>query len=132
MSVILFVGYFSDFKKENGFHEMPSVVSTSASPYHMPIVGQENVHYNGDHKTNSHFDDPTTDHFDAEKYGPDDVDSLAPIIDIDDHHFDIDNSDDSFGIFDFGQSPFKYHHDVSNDGLKGDSYGFDNQVRVVI
>lgn len=110
---------------------MPAtVVGTPASPYHIPVVGQEKIQYR-DHQTNSHFDDPTTDHFDDDKYGPpDNVDSFAPIMDIDDHHFDMDNDDDNFGMFNFGHSPFKYHHDVSTDGLKGDSYGFDNQVRV--
>lgn len=109
---------------------MPTVGPTSASPYNIPIVGQEKIRYK-DHRTTSHFDDPTTDHFDDGKYGSDSVDGFAPIVDIDNHHFDVDNDDDGFGMFNFGPSPFKFHHDVSSDGLNGDSYGFDNEVRIL-
>lgn len=119
---------------------MPTIGKDSASPYHMPMVGHEKnvVHYNsgrsggGLFKSNTNLaDDPTSvDDFDDGKYGDADGD-VAPIMDFnDDHNFDNDFNDD--GGFDFGlSSPFKYHHDVSADGLKGDSFGFDDQVRTI-
>lgn len=127
---------------------MPTISNEPASPYHIPVVGHEKnvVHYNsgrsgggGLFRPNTHLaDDPMSvdDFDDEEKYGDgkysDANGDVAPIMDFNnDHHFDNDFNDD--GGFDFGlSSPFKYHHDVSADGLKGDSFGFNNdQVRSI-
>lgn len=125
-----------DFKKENGFRGMPVVSGKHESPYHIPVVGEERaVHYNsgrsidsGSYKPNYRFGDPMADDFDDGKYGLDDADdSAAPISDIGGYNLDHDDLGDAF---DFGPSPFKYHHDVSSDGLKGDVHGIDDQVSV--
>jgi len=127
--------YYIDFKKENGFQGMPVASGKHASPYHIPVVGEErDVHYNsgrsidggGYNQPSSRFGDPMADDFDGGKYGPDDVDgSAAPISDFGGYNFDHDDLGDAF---DFGPSPFKYHRDVSTDGLKGDAHGLDDQV----
>jgi len=135
--IILF--YYIDFKKENGFHGMPVVSGKHASPYHIPVVGEErDVPYNsgrsidggGYNQPSSRFGDAMADDFDGGKYGLDDVDdSAAPISDVGGYNFDHDDLGDAF---DFGPSPFKYHRDVSTDGLKGDAHGYGDQVSVRI
>lgn len=135
---LIFVTYDNiiiDFKKENGFHGMPVVGGKHESPYHIPVVGEERapVHYNsgrsidgGGYKPSYRFGDPMADDFDDGKYGLDDVDdSAAPISDVGGFNLDHDDLGDAF---DFGPSPFKYHRDVSSDGLKGDVHGIDDQV----
>lgn len=122
---------FVDFKKENGFHEMPSAFAGSPeSPYNIPVVGQEKMVDHGGHgdilgynvRSNSQFGD-SVDNFDGG------MEDLAPFSDFGgDHHY-FDNDDDGLNT---GASPFKYHHDVSSNGLKGDSLGFDDQVRNLI
>lgn len=121
---------------------MPVVGGGQASPYHIPVVGEENdVHYNnngrsigGGYDPNySRFGDHIEDDFDDGRYGGglDDVDdSPAPISDVDGYSFDRDDLGDRGDAFDFGPSPFKYHRDVSTtDGQKSDGgYGLDDQV----
>lgn len=129
-----FNAILEDFKKENGFHGMPVVSGKHASPYHIPVVGEErDVPYNsgrsidggGYNQPSSRFGDAMADDFDGGKYGLDDVDDLAaPISDVGGYNFDHDDLGDAF---DFGPSPFKYHRDVSTDGLKGDAHGYDDQ-----
>ncbi|XP_027853415.2 uncharacterized protein LOC114132214 [Aphis gossypii] len=128
-----FDAILENFKKENGFHGLPVASGKPASPYHIPVVGEEKaVHYNtgrsieSGYKPNSHFGDPIADDIDDGRYGLDDADdSPSPISDVDGYNnFDHDDNGDGF---DFGPSPFKYHRDVSNDGLKGDTLGFDDQ-----
>ncbi|XP_060878895.1 filaggrin-2-like [Metopolophium dirhodum] len=129
-----FNAILEDFKKENGFHGMPVVSGKRTSPYHIPVVGEErDVHYNsgrsidggGYNQPSSRFGDPTADDFYGGKYGLDYADdSAAPISDVGGYNFDHDDLGDAF---DFGPSPFKYHRDVSTDGLKGDAHGLDDQ-----
>jgi len=117
---------------------MPVVSGKHASPYHIPVVGEErDVHYNsgrsidggGYNQPSSRFGDPMADDFDGGKYGLDDADdSAAPISDV--GGFNFDHDDLGGDAFDFGPSPFKYHRDVSTDGLKGDAHGLDDQVSV--
>lgn len=110
---------------------MPSVGAPPASPYNIPVVGQNDVHHSGDysdHKRPSlHFGDLADNFDDPGHLGLDDADDISPIMD--GHHFGG-GDDGGDGGFDFGPSPFKYHHDVSpGSGLKSDSFGFDDQVR---
>ncbi|XP_025206989.1 transcription initiation factor TFIID subunit 1-like [Melanaphis sacchari] len=127
-----FDAILENFKKENGFHGMPVVSSKRASPYNIPVVGEEEaVNYNNGRSTesgyqkNSQFGDPIPNDFDDGRYGLDDADySPSPISNVDGYNFDNDNNGDTF---DFELSPFKYHRDVSDDGLKGDGLGFDDQ-----
>lgn len=100
------------------------------SPYNIPVVGQEDDHYSGrgGSKPKLHFGDMVDD-FDIGKPmgGFDDMDDHSPIMD-DHHHFDVnDDDDDDVSGFNYGSSPFKYHHDVSSKGDLKDN--FDDQVR---
>lgn len=121
---------------------MPSVfVDKPASPYNIPVLGQEDAVHRDDRITSgggggggytpkSYFAGE-----DNGNYGLSDgdggLDGLAPLFDIDDRQIDdIGNFDDGDdGAFDFAMSPFKYHRDVSNVGPRGDSLGYDDQVR---
>lgn len=109
-----------DFKKENGFHGMPSVFADkSESPYNIPVIGQEKMIDYGS-QGGSQFGD-IADNFNNG------MEDLAPISDFGGDHYNFNDDDDGF---DTGASPFKYHHDVSSNGLKGDSHGFNDQVRI--
>lgn len=100
---------------------MPSAFAgRSESPYSIPVVGQERmVDYDG--RGGSRFGDMANNFNDG-------VEDLAPISDFGGDHYNFDNDDDGF---DTDASPFMYHHDVSSSGLKGDTYGFDDQVRII-
>lgn len=137
---------------------MPVNSGASASPYQIPVLGQEKrtIGYGHSGQTNSHFGDDLDDgKYESVLENMDDSDELAPISDDghssygNDDHGEFDDhggfgnhgsgsgfgnlgSGSGFGFGDLGglSSPFKYHHDVSaSEGMKGDSFGFDDQVR---
>lgn len=136
---------FADFKKENGFHGMPAEFADKPlSPYNIPVLGQEDAVHRDDRSSgggdgyapNSYFagaDDDGKYGLGGGGGGGSGLDELAPVFDIDDDRQidditgNFDDGDD--GVFDFAMSPFKYHRDVSSDGPKGDSLGYDDQVK---
>lgn len=125
---------FTDFKKENGFHGMPSAYADKpASPYNIPVLGQEDAIHRDDRSSGNGYVAPNSyfDGADDGKYdlgGGEGLDELAmaPIFDIDDTG-NFNDGDD--GTFDFAMSPFKYHRDVSSGGPKGDPLGYDDEVK---
>lgn len=138
---------------------MPMASGKPESPYHIPVIGEEKAGNYGTgrgvtYKSSStnfndgkygsddggkygRYDDNKYGGYDSGKYGErfggydggsyglDDTDGFAPIGDFGDDHGGF--NDDGFG-----PSPFKYHHDVSSGvGMKGDTYGPDDQVRAI-
>lgn len=100
---------------------MPSAYAgrPESPAYSMPVVGQERMVDYGGHG-GSQFGDMANNFNDG-------MEDLAPISDFGGDHYNFDSDDDGFDI---DASPFKYHHDVSSNGMKGDTHGFDDQVRI--
>lgn len=91
-------------------------VKHHASPYNIPVIGEDNGVY-GDYVGGG---DGTVDDFEDGKHDLDYVSGPTA-----DDHYQGNDYDNGRGAFDVGPSPFKYHHDVSP---KGAVHEFDDQV----